>query len=56
MLYSNGGGCLCLETAASPKVKMAIAENFLKLCGFSIEVKSKGFAAWVRDGKLEILT
>ncbi|MGH9341425.1 MAG: type II toxin-antitoxin system Phd/YefM family antitoxin [Acidobacteriota bacterium] len=55
MLYSNGGGCMYLETLASPRVKMAIAENFLKLCGFTVAVKSKAFAAWVRDGQLEVL-
>lgn len=56
ILYSNGGGCMYLETRASPRVKRAIAENFLKLCGFSVEVKGKAFAAWVRDGQLEVLT
>lgn len=54
-LYSQGGGCLLLNTGAPTEKKRAIAEGFLQLCGYSHRVTGDRFTALVRDDELEIL-
>lgn len=54
-MYSNGGGCMMLNTTADAKVKRQIAEHFLDLCGHPHRVGSDRFIALVRDGRLEVL-
>jgi len=54
-LYSNGGGCLFLETSAGNEVKKKIAQQVLELCGYSHRVKSNRFTALARSGKLKVI-
>ena len=54
-LYSNGGGCLFLETSVSNGIKKKIAQQVLELCGYSHRVKSNRFTALVRAGKLKVI-
>lgn len=54
-LYSQGGGCLLLQTRASVKTKQSIVETFLQLCGYAYPIRSDRFTALVRNGELEII-
>lgn len=54
-MYSNGGGCMMLNTTAEAEVKRQIAQHFLDLCGHPHRVESDRFIALVRDGRLEVL-
>lgn len=55
ILYSNGGGCMMLDTTADAEVKRRIAQHFLDLCGHPHRVGSDRFIALVRDGRLKVL-
>ena len=54
-MYSNGGGCMMLNTTADAEVKRQIAQHFLDLCGYPHRVGSGRFIALIRDGRLEVL-
>jgi len=54
-LYSNGGGCLLLETSVNDATKRKIAQQILELCGYLYRVKSNRFTALARLGKLEVI-
>lgn len=54
-LYSNGVGCLLLETSVGDAIKKKIAQQVLALCGYSYHVKSNRFEALARSRRLEII-
>lgn len=53
-LFSTGGGCMLLETDLPFAGKKKISTEFLKLCGYSVDIQSDSYSFSVANNKLRV--